>query len=287
MGDAMEKSALGKGLSALIPEPLRSDKDESIAYVSTVQIQKNTFQPRKEFNEEKLSDLISSIKEKGVLQPLLVRRKGDGYELIAGERRFRAAQSLNIEKVPVIIKTATDQEALVLALIENIQREELNPIEEAKAYKKLVEDFEFTQDYVAQSVGKDRTTVTNMLRLLTLPEEIQRSISSGGFSVGHARTLLSVKDQAKQFVLWKKTMDKGLSVRELETIVKLEGGAQEGKRKTISGKQDPYVVSVEEGLQRVLGTKVRLMTKKKRGKIIIEYYSNDDLDRIMKIIVRN
>ena len=282
----MEKSALGKGLSALIPENLKSDTDETIAYVSISQIQKNTFQPRKEFNEEKLADLVSSIKEKGVLQPLLVRRKGDGYELIAGERRLRAAQSLSIEKVPVIIKAATDQEALVLALIENIQREELNPIEEAKAYKRLSEDFGFTQDHVAQSVGKDRTTVTNMLRLLTLPEEIQKSISSCDFSVGHARTLLAVKDKTQQFVLWKKTMDKGLSVRELETVVKLEGGAQEGKRKAGSEKKDPYVVSVEEDLQRALGTKVRLVSKKKRGKIIIEYYSNDDLGRIIKIIAR-
>jgi ParB family chromosome partitioning protein len=282
----MEKSALGKGLSALIPENLKSDTDESIAYVQISQIKKNTLQPRKEFKEEKLSDLISSIKEKGVLQPLLLRRKGDGYELIAGERRLRAAQSLNIEKVPAIIKSATDQESLILALIENIQREELNPIEEARAYRRLVEDFNFTQDHVAQSVGKDRTTVTNMLRLLALPEEIQKSISSGDFSVGHARTILSVKDKARQSFLWKKTIDKGFSVRELENIVKSEDSAQEGKRKIGAEKKDPYVVSVEEDLQRALGTKVRLATKKKRGKIIIEYYSNDDLERIIKAIVR-
>ncbi|MFA6378203.1 MAG: ParB/RepB/Spo0J family partition protein [Candidatus Omnitrophota bacterium] len=281
----MEKSALGKGLSALIPENLKSDKDESIAYVHVAQIQKNTLQPRKEFKEEKLSDLISSIKEKGVLQPLLLRRKGDGYELIAGERRLRAAQFLKIEKVPAIIKSATDEESLILALIENIQREELNPIEESKAYKRLVEDFGFTQDHVAQSVGKDRTTVTNMLRLLSLPDEIQLSISSGDFSVGHARTILSVKDKTRQSFLWKKTISKGLSVRELENIVKSEDSAQEGRRKPGAEKKDPYVVSVEEDLQRALGTKVRLVTKKKRGKIVIEYYSNDDLDRIIKVIV--
>ena len=282
----MEKSALGKGLSALIPENIKSDTDESIAYVPISKIQKNNFQPRKEFKEEKLSDLVSSIKEKGVLQPLLLRKKGDGYELIAGERRLRAAQSLNIEKVPAIIKSATDEESLILALIENIQREELNPVDEAKAYRRLVEDFNFTQDHVAQSVGKDRTTVTNMLRLLALPEEIQKSIASGEFSVGHARTILAVRDKAKQTQLWQKTIDKGFSVRELENIVKTEGGVQEGKRKVGSEKKDPYVVSVEEDLQRALGTKVRLVTKKKRGKIIIEYYSNDDLDRILKVIVR-
>ena len=282
----MEKSALGKGLSALIPENYKSDSGESIAYVRVSEIQKNNFQPRKEFKEEKLSDLVASIKEKGVLQPLLLRKKDDGYELIAGERRLRAAQSLNIEKVPAIIKSATDQESLILALIENIQREELNPIEEAKAYRRLVEDFNLTQDHVAQSVGKDRTTVTNMLRLLALPEEIQQSISSGNFSVGHARTLLSVKDKGKQSLLWKKTMEKGLSVRELENIVKSQDSAQDGKRKPGAEKKDPYVVSVEEDLQRALGTKVRLVTKKKRGKIVIEYYSNDDLDRILKVIIR-
>ena len=216
----------------------------------------------------------------------MLRRKDDGYELIAGERRLRAAQSLNIEKVPAIIKSATDQESLVLALIENIQREELNPIEEAKAYRRLVEDFSFTQDYVAQSVGKDRTTVTNMLRLLALPEEIQKSISAGDFSVGHARTILSVKDKTRQALLWKKTLEKGFSVRELENIVKAEEGAQEGRRKVGAEKKDPYVVSIEEDLQRALGTKVRISSKKKRGKIIIEYYSNDDLERIIKAIVR-
>ncbi len=283
----MEKSALGKGLSALIPENFKSDTDESIAYVNISQIQKNNFQPRKEFKEEKLSDLVSSIKEKGVLQPLLLRKKGDGYELIAGERRLRAAQSLNIEKVPAIIKSATDEESLVLALIENIQREDLNPIDEAKAYRRLVEDFSFTQDHVAQSVGKDRTTVTNMLRLLTLPEEIQKSIVDGAFSVGHARTILSVKDRMRQTFLWKKTIDKGFSVRELENIIKSEESAQEGKRKVGAEKKDPYVVSVEEDLQRALGTKVRLVTKKKRGTIVIEYYSNDDLGRIIKAIVRS
>ena len=282
----MEKSALGKGLSALIPENVKLEKDDIVTYLSTTQIKKNTFQPRKEFNEEKLADLISSIKEKGVLQPLLVRKTIDGYELIAGERRLRAAQTLNISKVPVIVKTATDQEALVLALIENIQREELNPIEESKAYQRLIEDFNFTQDLVAQSVGKDRSTVTNMLRLLSLPEDIQQSISLGSFSVGHARALLSIRDEAQQKIFWRRTTDKGLSVRELENIIKSEAGVLSRGRKTTGERKDPYVVSVEEELQRALGTKVRIAAKKKRGKIIIEYYSNDDLERITKIMTK-
>jgi len=282
----MEKSALGKGLSALIPENVKLEKDDIVTYLSTTQIKKNTFQPRKEFNEEKLADLISSIKEKGVLQPLLVRKTIDGYELIAGERRLRAAQTLNISKVPVIVKTATDQEALVLALIENIQREELNPIEESKAYQRLIEDFNFTQDLVAQSVGKDRSTVTNMLRLLSLPEDIQQSISLGSFSVGHARALLSIRDEEQQKIFWRRTTDKGLSVRELENIIKSEAGVLSRGRKTTGERKDPYVVSVEEELQRALGTKVRIAAKKKRGKIIIEYYSNDDLERITKIMTK-
>ena len=280
----MEKSALGKGLSALIPENVNLEKGETIAYVNTSHIKKNTLQPRKEFDQEKLSDLISSIKEKGVLQPLLVRRSGDQYELIAGERRLRAVQSLNIDKVPVIVKVASDQEALVLALIENIQREELNAIEEAKAFKRLIDEFSFTQDVVAQSVGRNRTTVTNILRLLALPDEIQKSISAGSFSMGHARAILSIKDESKQKALWKKTLDKGLSVREIESLVKVEGDGQGKKKKVSLDSKDRYVVELEEDLQRTLGTKVRIKAQKKRGQVVIEYYSPDDLERIIHII---
>ncbi len=280
----MEKRALGKGLSALIPENATLEKGEAIAYINTSQIKKNTLQPRKEFDKEKLSDLISSIKEKGVLQPLLVRRSGDQYELIAGERRFRAVQSLNIEKVPAIIKEASDQEALVLALIENIQRQELNAIEEAKAFKQLIDDFNFTQDVVAQSVGRNRTTVTNILRLLSLPEDIQQSISSGNFSMGHARAILSIKDEEKQKLLWKKTMDKGLSVREIENLAKIEGDGFSKKKKVSLDQKNQYVVALEEDLQRTLGTKVRIKAQKKRGQMVIEYYSPDDLERIINII---
>ena len=280
----MEKSALGKGLSALIPENVSLEKGESIAYINTSRIKKNTLQPRKEFDQEKLSDLISSIKEKGVLQPLLVRQSGDQYELIAGERRLRAAQSLNIDKVPAIVKIASDQEALVLALIENIQREELNVIEEAKAFKQLIEEFDFTQDVVAHSVGRNRTTVTNILRLLTLPEEIQKSISAGSFSMGHARAILSLKNESKQKALWKKTLDKGFSVREIESLVKVEGEGQGKKKKISQENRDRYVVDLEEDLQRALGTKVRIKAQKKRGQVVIEYYSPDDLERIIHII---
>ncbi len=280
----MEKSALGKGLSALIPENVQLEKGETIAYVNISDIRENTLQPRKEFNQEKLSDLISSIKEKGVLQPLLLRSKEQGYELIAGERRLRAAQALKIEKVPAIIKTASDQEALVLALIENIQREELNAIEEANAYRKLIDDFNLTQDVVAQSVGKNRTTITNVLRLLSLPEEIQKSVSSGDFSMGHARALLAIKDVAKQKSLWKKAIKKGFSVRELENFISVQVAAQDKKKNFSSEQKDQHVAFIEEELQRSLGTKVRIKERKKRGTIVIEYYSLDDLERLINLL---
>lgn len=280
----MEKFALGKGLSALIPDNVNLEKGDSISYLSVSQIRKNIRQPRKNFNEEQLSDLVASIKEKGVLQPLLVRPTAEGYELIAGERRLRAAESLNIEKVPVIIKNVDDQESLVLALIENIQREELNAIEEARAYKQLIDLYNFTQDVVAQSVGKNRATITNTLRLLSLPDEIQQSISSGLFSMGHARALLSVKDVPKQMTLWKKTIDHKLSVRELENFVKENLDAPVKYNKQVAKQQDPYLDKIEQDLRRYLGTKIKISSKKKRGKIVIEFYSSEDLDRILKII---
>src|SRR3990167_4742512 len=183
----MEQRALGKGLSALIPEKAEVKAGEKVAEINIRSIKFNSQQPRKNYDDEKLQELISSIKEKGVLQPILVRPKGENYEVIAGERRLRAALALNLEKVPVVIRPASDQEALVLALIENIQREELNPIEEAQAFRKLIEEFSYTQESVAQSVGKDRSTITNLLRLLKLPQSIQEGIAKGVISEGHGR----------------------------------------------------------------------------------------------------
>ncbi|MFA5059336.1 MAG: ParB/RepB/Spo0J family partition protein [Candidatus Omnitrophota bacterium] len=278
----MENRALGKGLSALIPEKNISVKSESVTYLRTTEIKENSLQPRLDFDDAKLGDLISSIKEKGVLQPILVRRKGDGYEVIAGERRLRAAKSLDMEEVPVVIKNVNDQEALVIALVENIQREELNAIEEAQAFKKLIEDFKFTQDDVAQSVGKDRTTITNTLRLLKLPLEIQKAISGNSISVGHGRALLSIENESLQKKLFLKIVKNGLSVRAIEQLVKPDADDQE-KRKS-SAHKDHYTIDLEEDLQRILGTKVRIKAQKKQGKIIIEYYSLNDLERIMGII---
>ncbi len=281
----MEHRALGKGLAALIPEKVELSSSGSVAYVQTSLLKENSLQPRMNYDEAKLNELIASIKEKGVLQPILVRERDGGYEVIAGERRLKAAQALNLEKIPVIIKTVTDQEALVLALVENIQREELNPIEEAKAFKRLIDDFNFTQDTVAQSVGKDRSTVANILRLLKLPEEIQKSLSIGQLSMGHARALLSVEDAFEQKQIFDYVIKKELSVRELENLVKRGLKSILRFKKLSPVKRNPDLVTLEEELQRALGTKVRIQAQKKRGKVIIEYYSIEDLKRVIQLML--
>ncbi len=279
----MEGKALGKGLSALIPERSEEAKRESVAYMATADIRENSLQPRTNYDDGKLNDLKASIKEKGVLQPILVRKREGRYEVVAGERRLKAAQALELEKVPVIIKEVTDQEAFVISLVENIQREELNPIEEAEAYRKLIEEFSYTQEDVARSVGKDRSTVSNLLRVLKLPVEMRKSVYNGEISAGHARALVGVEMTAERERLFILTIKKGLSVRELENLVqsKGKGGA---RRVSAQAKKDHEIIALEEDLQRTLGTKVRVMPQKKRGKVVIEYYSLDDLDRIINII---
>lgn len=276
----MEARALGKGLSALIPEKTE-DLKAIVTQIKTKEIRNNSLQPRTNYDDAKQAELIASIKEKGVLQPILIRKKDEHYEVVAGERRLRAARALNIDEVPVIIKQASDDEALILALIENIQREELNPIEEARAFKRLIDEFQFTQDTVAQSVGKDRSTVSNLLRLLKLPEDLQKHVANGALSEGHARTLLGLDNGETQREIAEHVIRKGLSVRELELLVKT--GSKGGRVRTKTSSRDPQVAELEEILQRILGTKVRIAAKKKRGKIVIEYYSLDDLKRILNI----
>lgn len=275
----MENKALGKGLSALIQDKPAKISGE-VTYLNTSEIQDNPFQPRTHYDENKLGELKASIREKGVLVPILVRLKDGKYQVVAGERRLKAARSLNIKEIPTIVREVTDQEALVLALVENIQREELNSIEEAEAYKKLIEEFRYTQDMVAESVGKDRTTVTNLLRLLKLPAEIQQGVYDGKLSVGHARALLSVEQYSEQRHLFDVVMSKGLSVRELEELVRLGPKGRARRSKTRESK-DREVAALEDELQIVLGTKVSIQARKKKGKIVIEYYSLEDLDRII------
>ena len=281
----MERKALGKGLSALIPEKEFESKirREEIIYVQSGQIKPNPFQPREDFDQQSIEDLSHSIKEKGVIQPLLVRRRGDDFELIAGERRLRAVNLLGLKEIPIIVRDVSDQDSLELALIENIQREGLNPIEEAHAYQHLMDKFQVTQEKISEALGKARTTITNTLRLLKLPHEIQQEMKKGRISFAHGRCLLEVDDMNQQRRLAQDIIAKGLSVRELENLIK--GIRPKGiRRKISSSSAEPLVAILEEQMQHVLATKVRIVKRKKRGHINIDFYSVEDLERIANVI---
>jgi ParB family chromosome partitioning protein len=276
----MQKRGLGKGLSALIPEKEQGG-EEKILYIKADDIRASRYQPRTEFDTEKLDELVASIEEKGVIAPILVRpMDSGGYELIAGERRLRAVKRLGLPEIPAIIKLVTDTEMLQLSLIENVQREGLNPIEEAHAYQRLIDEFSFTQEKIGQSIGKDRSSVANILRLLKLPKKVQEAVSRGTITMGHARALLSLEDTKTQIELCERIIARGLSVRGTEEAV--------GKKKTdISKKRlviDHHISSIENELQQLLATKVKITYRKGRGKINIEYYSDTDLDRILGLI---
>lgn len=285
----MEKKALGRGLSALIPgkkadSPLK-EPTGGILNLAIAEILPNPYQPREEFAPQALEELSASIKEKGFIQPVIVRNGRDGkYELIAGERRLRAAKLLHYKEIPAIIKDANDEESLELALIENIQREGLNPIEEASAYQKLIDRFNFSQEKIAQVVGKARTTVSNTLRILKLPVKIQEKIKKNLLSFGHARALLAVEDEKELLALAEKIIASELSVRELENILKRKHKEKSNKLKFSSTESQPHIRAIEEELQHILGTKVRIAQSKKRGRIEIEFYSLGDLERILAVL---
>ena len=279
----MERRALGKGIGALIPDKPVDQHRQEIIYVQIGQIKANPSQPRESFDDTTITELAQSIKEKGVIQPLLVRRQGDNYELIAGERRLRAATVLGLKELPIIVKDVNDQDSLELALIENIQRESLNPIEEAHAYQHLMEQFKITQERISEVMGKARATITNTMRLLKLPHEVQQELKNGRISFAHGKTLLEIDDANQQRRLAMEVISKGLSVRELESLVKNSRPAGL-KRKIGQGQRDPSVSVLEEHLQHALATKVRISKRKKRGHINIEFYSEEDLERIVKII---
>jgi len=298
----MEKKALGRGLSALIRGNVQNEINNDINVqfqngqpgnvqfeinrVINVQFDKikpNPLQPRENFNEESIAELAQSIKEKGVIQPLLVRRKGDDYELIAGERRLRAAQSLGLKDVPVIVREASDQESLELALIENIQREDLNPIEEARAYQYLIEKFNFTQERLGQALGRARVSVTNTLRLLKLPLDVQDEMRKGRISFALGRALLEITDENELRRLAQEIIAKGLTVKELEGLIMLHRPKGLKRRISISPRE-PQIVIMEEELREALATKVTISKQIKRGHIIIEFYSQGDLERIANVI---
>lgn len=281
----MERKALGKGLGALIPEKAFDGimHKEEIVYVHSGQIKPNPFQPREDFDPQSIEELARSIKEKGVIQPLLVRRRGDNYELIAGERRLRAATSLGLKEIPIIVREVSDQDSLELALIENIQRESLNPIEEAHAYQHLMDKFKITQEKISEAVGKARVTIANTLRLLKLPHEIQDEMKKGRISFAHGRALLEIDDANHQRRLVQDVISRGLSVRELENLIKTSR-PKSTKKSIGQGQREPVVAILEEELQHALATKVRISKRKKRGHINIEFYSQEDLQRIVNII---
>lgn len=284
---SVKKRGLGKGLSALIPEESQISLFEddlskgSIIELDIDSIESNKEQPRKTFEKESLEELVNSIRLYGILQPIVVRKKDNKYEIIAGERRWRAAKEANLEKVPCIIKEADDTQALKLALIENIQRENLNPIEEAYAYKTLIDEYNLTQEEVAQALGKSRSYIANTLRLLNLDEEIIDYISQGKITSGHGKALLGVKSKKDRLKLAKEIVEKNLNVREAE---KMASKISSKKSKEKSVEKNPFISQIEDNLMRALGTKVTLTTKKNGGKIEIEFYNDDDLQRIVEII---
>jgi len=278
----VERKALGKGLGALIPD-IEDDLEgkEGALYCTLDEIQVNPYQPRTVFDQEKIEELTRSIKEKGVIQPLLVRKVGGGYQLVAGERRLRAAKKAGLEKIPVVVKEISKAELLEYSLIENLQRENLNPIEEAEAYKKLMKDFDYTQQKVSQVLGKNRATVANQLRLLKLPGVVKKSLAKGEISMGHARGLLSLSELQKVKEAFRIVVGKGLSVRETEKLVKR---LSQEKKKKEPEKRLIHLEYVRNDLRQWLGTQVKIVKSGKKGKIIIEFYSSEELERIIERI---
>ena len=278
-----KRKALGKGLSALIPEAeTLTDREGSYFQCPIEAIEPNPFQPRMAFHEEDLEDLARSIREKGILTPLLVSKWQEGYRLIAGERRWRAAQKAGLERVPVVVRETTPLESLELALIENIHRQDLNPIEEALAYKKWLEDSETTQEALAKAIGKDRSTVTNMLRLLKLPKNMQKDVMEGRLTMGHARVLAGADDPQEQGRLHALILKRDLSVRQAENLLKKWKGG--GLPKMARPRTDAYIQSLADTLKRSLGTKVDITRKGKQGRVVIYFYSDDELDRLLEIL---
>lgn len=300
---AAKKGGLGKGLDSLITDKVGTGKAISSrktvekkeanpadgTLVNINKVEPNRDQPRKNFDEDALLELAESIKQFGVLQPLIVQEKDGYYEIIAGERRWRAAKMANLKEIPVIIKKLTEQEIVEISLIENIQRENLNPIEEAIAYKRLLTEFNLKQDEVAERVSKSRTAVTNSMRLLKLNEKVQQMVIDDMISTGHARALLGISNLEKQYIVAQKIFDEKLSVRETEKLVKKIQQEKENKNAEKVSKIDPKLEIIchdlEEKMKGILGTKVAINQKdNKKGKIEIEYYSMDELDRIMDLL---
>jgi ParB family transcriptional regulator, chromosome partitioning protein len=280
-----KKSGLGRGLQALIPDErlIEDDIENSVQKININDIIANIDQPRKNFDEAKIDELSKSIREHGIIQPLILNKKGDKYVIVAGERRWRAAKLIGMREVPGIVMNLSDNDILEISLIENIQRQDLNPIEEANAYKKLIKDFGFKQEQLSEKIGKSRAAIANCMRLLNLDDRVQEYIINGLITEGHGRALLALENKDLQYKLSLRIIKEGLTVRQVENYIKNINNKKKDSTNE-SKKVNPYYKDIEDKLEGLLGTKVMINTKKNKGKIEIEYYSDDDLQRILDIL---
>jgi len=275
-----KRPALGRGLSALIPDtpaPAAPAQAERTLDVDSDLLRPNKFQPRTQMDDERIDDLARSIRANGIIQPIIVRKVEQGYEIIAGERRWRAAQRAGLHRVPVVVRDIPEDRLLAVALIENVQREDLNPIEEAHAYRRLADEFHLTQEQIADAVGKDRSSIANIVRLLRLPQEVRGNVASNALSMGHARAILALADEAAQLRLARDVIARSLSVRETEALVKKAAAPEEKKPQK---KIDVHTRAAEDKLRMSLGTRVRINRKGKGGRIEIEFVNEDELHRL-------
>ncbi|MET3575881.1 ParB/RepB/Spo0J family partition protein [Bhargavaea ullalensis] len=272
---------LGKGLNALFPgESLK--QTENVEQLDLKLLKPNPFQPRKVFDEESLAELTESIREHGVLQPIIVRKKGKKFEIVVGERRYRASGQAGLDMIPAVVREMTDQQMMELAILENLQREDLSPIEEAEAYRQLMENLGLTQEQLAFRLGKSRPHIANHIRLLALPDEVRAMLSDGRLSMGHGRTLLGLKHKAQILPLAQKTVNDGLNVRQLEALVQRMN--EDVPRETKKEKKDIFIAEKESELRDFFGTSVTIRKSKNRGKIEIEFFSEEDLERILELL---
>jgi len=288
----MEKKGLGKGLGALIPGADRDTRGPGME-IEVSRISTNPYQPRGQFDDEKMQELVESVRVHGVLQPVVVRSRGDGnYELVAGERRLRAAKAAGLARIPVVVRELTDEQVIEVALVENLQREDINPIDAAIAYKRLTDEFGLSQEDVAFGMGKSRSAVANTMRLLALPEPVKEELRSGRISEGHARAILSVPGEDRQIEICNRIIAAAMSVREAERLARIWGDPHATRadvsRETIRGPfpedKDPNLLEAEAALRRIYGTKVTIVRGKDRGRIVIEFYNEQDLERILALI---
>ena len=278
-----KRTALGKGLGALFPAA-EGERPEHFRTCRIDELRPSPWQPRTMLPDHAIQELAQSIREKGILQPLVVRRRADGYEIIMGERRWRAAKQAGLDTVPVIVREATDRDVMEMALVENLQREDLTPLEQARAYQRLINEFSYTQETLAQRIGKDRSSVANVLRLLRLPDDIKAGLEEGAITMGHARALLALSTPEQQTTLFHGIVSRGLSVRDTERAVR--GDAHTQKKRPRRSPETPELAALREELQRLLKTQVKLTMRGTRGTVGIEFYSIDDLERILEIIRR-